>query len=102
METIPGPWRPVTAVRRIHCSNVRGMSGNFSDLTVKSSQYDTLLWSETLVSDMHYVSDLLVPGIGCPVLLCRGMDSSGPKDTAHSYVRDGCGTFCTSYVGDGC
>ena len=38
---------------------------NLSDLTVALS--------ETLVSDMHHVLELLVPGLGLPVLLCRGM-----------------------------
>ena len=39
METNPGPRRPVPAVCRILCSNVRGLAGNLSDLTVASSQY---------------------------------------------------------------
>ena len=38
----------------------RTWPGNYSDLTVASSQYDILLCSETLVSDMHHV--LLVSG----------------------------------------
>ena len=42
-----------------------------SDLTVASSQYDILLCSETLVSDMRHVSEVLVSGFGRPVL-CRG------------------------------
>ena len=72
VETNPGPRRPVTTVCRLLCSNVRGLAGNLSDLTVASSQYDILLCSETLVSDMHNESELLVPGFGRPVLLCRG------------------------------
>ena len=40
--------------------------------TVASSQYDIVLYSETLVSDMHHVSELLVPRFGRPVLLCWG------------------------------
>ena len=46
--------------------------GNLSDLTVASSQYDILLCSETIVSDMRYVSEFLVPGFGRTVLLRRG------------------------------
>ena len=46
--------------------------GTYSDLTVASSQYDILLCSETLVSDMHHVSEVLVSGFCRPVLLCRG------------------------------
>ena len=62
----------VPAVCRILCSNVRGLARNLSDLTVASSQYDILLCSETLVSDMRHVSEVLVPGFGRPVLLCQG------------------------------
>ena len=51
---------------------MRGLAGNLSDLTVASSQYDILLCSETLVSDMRHVSGVLVPGFGRAVLLCRG------------------------------
>ena len=71
VETNPGPRRPVPDVCRILCSNVLGLAANLSDLTVASSQY-ILLCSETLVSDMPHVSEVLVPGFGRPVLLCRG------------------------------
>ena len=72
VENNTGPWRPVPTVCKLLCSNVRGLAGNHSDLTVASPQYDILLYSETLVSDMRHVSELLVPGFGRPVLLCRG------------------------------
>ena len=54
-----------------YSSNVHGLTANLSDLTVASCQYDKLLCSETLVSDMRYMSEVLVPGFGCPVL-CWG------------------------------
>ena len=69
VKTNPGPRRPVPAVCRILCSNVLGLAGNHSDVAVASSQYDILLCSETLVSDMRHVSEILVPGFGRPVLL---------------------------------
>ena len=53
VETNPGPHCPAPAVCRILWSNVRGLARNLSDLTVASSQYDILLCSETLVSDMR-------------------------------------------------
>ena len=55
VETNPSPQHPVPAVCRILCSNVQGLAGNLSDLTVASSQYDILFCSETLVSDMRHV-----------------------------------------------
>ena len=72
VETNPGLRRPVPTVCRLLCSNVQGLAWNLSDLTVASSQYDILLCSKTLVSDSRHVSELLVPGFGRPVLLCRG------------------------------
>ena len=69
VETNPGPQRPVPAVCRILCSNVRGLAANLSDLTVALSQYDILLGSEALVSDMRHVSEVLVPSFCRPVLL---------------------------------
>ena len=71
VEINPGPWRPVHAVCRIFCNNVRGLSRNLSNLTVASSQFAILLCSESLVSDMRHMSELLVPGFGRPVVLYR-------------------------------
>ena len=42
-------------------SNVRGLAGNFSILIMASSQYDILLCSETLVSDMGHMSEIGFP-----------------------------------------
>ena len=55
VETNPGPRRPVPDVCRILCSNVQGLARNLSDLTVATSQYDILLFSETFVSDFRHV-----------------------------------------------
>ena len=65
---------------------MRGQAGNLSDLTVASSQYDILLCSETLVSDMRHVSEVLLPGFGRPVL-CR--DKMPRARGMAAYVRDG-------------
>ena len=91
VETNPGPRRPVPDVCRILCSNVRGLAGNLSDLTVASSQYDILLCSETLVSGVRHVSEVLVPGFCRPVLLCRGKMHRARGMAA--YARDGYGAF---------
>ena len=76
-KTNPGLRGPVPAVCRICCSNVRGPSGNLSDLTVASSRYDTLLCFETLIADMRHVSELLVQKFSRPVLIMQGQDASG-------------------------
>ena len=91
VETNHCPRRPAPAVCRILCSNVWGLAGNLSDLTVASSQYDILLYSETLVSDMRHVSEVLVPGFGRTVLLCRGKMHRARGMAAN--VRDGYGAF---------
>ena len=52
-----------------------------------SSNCCVLLCSETLVSDMRRVSELLVPGFGRPVLLRRGKMPRAQGMAA--YVRDG-------------
>ena len=86
VETNHGQRWPVPTVCRLLCSSVLGLAGNLSDLTVASSQYDILLCSETLVSDMRHVSELLVPGFGHPVLLCWGRMPRARWMAA--YVRD--------------
>ena len=91
VKTNPGLLRPVLAVWRIPCSNVRGLAGNLCDLTVASYQCDILFYSETLVSDMRHVSELLIPSFDRPVLLCRGKMPRARGMAA--YVRDGYGAF---------
>ena len=70
---------------------MRGLAGNHSDLTVASSQYDILLCSETLVADMRHALEILVHGLGQPLLLCRGKMPRARGMAA--YVRDGYGAF---------
>ena len=71
---------------RILLNNGQGLSKNLSDVTVASSQYDLLLCSDTLVSDRCHVSELLVPGFGRLVLLCR--DGMPRARGMAAYVRD--------------
>ena len=79
---------------------MRGLAGNLSDLTVASSQYDILFCSETLVSDMRHVSEVLVPGFCCPVLLCQGKMPRA-RGVA-TYVQDGYGAFLQPKFECGC
>ena len=90
-------------VGRIHviCSNVRGLAGNSSDMTVASSWYDiSLASSETLDSDMRHVSELLVHGFGRHVWLSWGWMSRARGMAA--YVWDGYGAFHQIKFGCGC
>ena len=91
METNLGPQRPVPTVCRLLCRNVRGLAEHLSDPTVASSQNKIPLCSETLVSDMRHVFELLVPGFCRPVLLCRGRMPRARVMAA--YVQDGYGAF---------
>ena len=76
-----GRRRSVPDICTLFCSNMRGLAGNLSDLTVASSRYDILLCSETLVSDMRHVSELLVPGFGrLARLVGPGQDASALRD----------------------
>ena len=83
-ETNPGPRSSVPAVCRILRSNVRGLAGNLSDLSVASSQYDILLCSETSVSDMRHVSEVLVP-VSVALSCCVGARFLGPVGWLHMF-----------------
>ena len=72
VETNHGPRRLFSLSEDYSVVMCGAMAGNLRDLTVASSQFDFLLCSETLVSDSRHESELLVPGFGRPVLLCRG------------------------------
>ena len=61
------------------------VAGNLSYLTVASSRHDILLCSQTLVSDMRHVSELLAPGFRRPVLLCLGAGCLGHEGWQHMY-----------------
>ena len=100
VETNPSQRRPVPAVSRILCSNVRDLAGTLRDLTVASPQYDILFCSETLASDMRHVTELLVPCFGRLVLLyCGKMPRARGME---AYLRDGYRAFCQPKFDLGC
>ena len=66
---------------------MRGLSGNLNDQAVASSQYDILLCSETLVSDLRHVSEFLVPGFG-PLSCCAGASCLVPVGWRHMHEMD--------------
>ena len=84
VEKNPGQRRPTPAVCKILCSNVRGLAGPLSDLTVASFQYYILLRSETLVSDIRHVSQcwfLVSVALSC----CVGARCLGPVGWLHTF-----------------
>ena len=87
VETNPGPWCPVPTVCRLLGSNVCCLAMNLSDLTVLSSQYDILLWSETLVSEIRHVLELQVPVL-VALSCCARAGSLGPEEWQHMYAMD--------------
>ena len=79
VETNPLPRLPVAAVCRILCSNVLGLAGNHSYLTVASSHYDIPLCSET---GLRYAARVGDTGsrIRSTCLVVPRQDASGPRD----------------------
>ena len=106
VATNPGPLRLVPtypAVCGILCSNVLGLAGYLCDLTVAPYWYDILLCSETLVSDLRHMSELLIPGFG--LCLVPWQDTSAPRDGSicmrgpnFRQPNFECGCFCEMLV----
>ena len=68
VETNPCSLRPDPAVCSILCSNVRGLAGNLSDLTVASSQYDIPSYTGGLVIALEITGMSLSITRGGPML----------------------------------
>ena len=62
VELNPGPVHSKLRQCRILYSNIRGLHANINDLAVASRLFDILFCSETLVSQMRHISELLIPG----------------------------------------
>ena len=71
VELNPGPLNSRARQCRLLYCNVRGLHKNIQDLAVVSRHYDVLCCSETLVSNMRHVSELLIPGFRKPIILRR-------------------------------
>ena len=83
-ETNPIPRLPVPDVCRILCSSVLGLAGNLSDLTVASSQYDILLFSETwsqlcVTCQSYWFPDSVA------LSSCAGARCLGPEGWLYTY-----------------
>ena len=71
VEFNPGPSHFGRNKCRILYSNIRGLHANLNELSFISKNYDIILCSETLVSDMRHVSEVLIPNFKKPNLLRR-------------------------------
>ena len=86
VEINPGPPN-VPRNCRILYSNIRGLFKNKKELDIASTNFDILLCSETIVSDMRHLSELLVPGFKKPFLIKR---QAIPRARGMAlYVREG-------------
>ena len=87
VEVNPGP----TFCRRRQCrmlySNICGLHTNLKGLMVSSRQFDILFCSETLVSNLRSLKELLIPGFKQPHLLKRNDRRRGQGMAA--YIRKG-------------
>ena len=78
IELNPGPVNGRNRQCRVLYSNIRGLHGNLYDLIVASKGFDTLLCSETLVSNFRHIAELSIPGFKRPILL-QVMKSIEPR-----------------------
>ena len=96
VELNPGPGHPRQRKCRLLYCNIRGLHANIKDLTASSKSHDILFCSETLVSNMRHVSELLIPGFKKPILLRR--DAIPRARGMAVYVRNGYSASKTSYA----
>ena len=80
--------------------NIRGLHGNLGDLTVASKQFDILLCSKTLVSNMRHDVELSIPSFKRPILLkCSEITRAQGMTT---YIRSGCSASHNNILECGC
>ena len=75
---------------RVLYSNIRGLDANLVELAVAGSDYDVLVCAESKVSARCHLSELCIPGFGCPQQRLRN-STPGAQVMAH-YVIEG---FCS-------
>ena len=52
---------------RVLYSYIRGLHANLDELAVAGSDYGVLVCAESKIADRHHRSELLIPGVGCPL-----------------------------------
>ena len=51
---------------RVLYSNIRGLHANLDELAAAKSDYVVLACAESRVSDRRHLSEIRIPGFGCP------------------------------------
>ena len=74
----PGSDRRV----RVLYSNIRGLDANLDELAMGGLSYDFLVCAESKVSHRRHLSELSIPGFGCPI---RGL---GRAQSMALFVRE--------------
>ena len=98
VESNPGPCSGKWVL--VICYNIRGLHANLDELAVAGSDYDVLVCAESLVSDRHHLSELCIPGFGCPQQRLRN-STPGAQGMA-LYVREGFLSFRQSRLECSC
>ena len=71
--------------------NIYDLCANLDELAVAGSDYDVLVCVESKVSDRHHLSELCIPGFGCPQQRLRN-STPGAQDMV-LFVREGFHSF---------
>ena len=72
-------------------SNIRSLHANLDKLAVAGSDYVALVCAKSKVSDRRHLSELRIPGYGCPQQRLR---NTTPGDQGMAlYVREGFPSF---------
>ena len=87
VESNPGPRRQLPKSCRVLYSNIRGLYKNLNDLTLAAANHDVVLCSETLVSNLRHISELIIPDFDKPFLIRR--DSFPNARGMALYIRSG-------------
>ena len=85
IESNPGPGSD----RRVQVlySNIRGLHANLDELAVAGSDYDVLAGAESKFPDRRHLSQLRIPGFGCPQQRLRNSTHGTNNFYAYAFHR---------------
>ena len=68
---------------------MRGLHANLDELLVAGSDYDVLVSAESKVSDRLHLSELRIPGFGCPQQRLRNSTPGAQGALSKLLMREG-------------